>query len=223
MHDATIDQIRFLIGKGHVRSALELLNTLSPCRFTAIYRFDADQLQNLVLYDREQPDAPLMDTIPVEESYCTFVQRSRDAFLVDNALLDSRVAGHPKRPVVQSYFGFPLVGPDDSLFGTLCQFDFDVVDMPADILALMQELARQLDPRHAMAVFAADLDRRIESLALMTDLIVSASPGRTAALDAFEIYAGPLRSQAGALPAAQLAGFIQRLDAMAGRISAATV
>ena len=84
--EETSDQLRFLLAAGKMRHALELLNLLSTCRFTALYRFDQANLQNLVLIDRERADAPLMDTIPTGDSYCAFVQASGATFVVENSL-----------------------------------------------------------------------------------------------------------------------------------------
>lgn len=222
VNGAALEQLRFLTGTGHLREALEYLNALSSCRFTAIYRFDAERLHNLVLYDRESPQAALMDTIPTRESYCTYVEQSRDAFIVVDANGDDRVATHPKRPIVKSYYGFPLLGAGETLFGTLCQFDFDVVALSDEILDLMREFAGFLDPRHALDAFASDLEQRLETLKGMTDLIVSVSDTADAAVAAIEEYAEPLRNDARkGLGQAQADAFKARIDALARQVASA--
>lgn len=216
------EQLRFLLTAGMVRDALVLLNTLSTCRFTALFRFDDADLQNLVLVDRENSTPPLMDTIPVGDSYCAFVQASRTPFFVDNSLLDARLDGHPKQPLVRSYVGIPLKSSQGAVFGTLCHFDFDVADVPQDALVLTEQVATFLDPHLAVDAAAESFERSLEALDAMLDLIFAASADRASSADAFDEYAAPLREDArGKLPSeryaeveGQLAVLKQKLMAM---------
>jgi hypothetical protein len=197
----TSDQLRFLLTAGKIRDALELLNILSTCRFTALYRFDTTSLQNLVLIDREKVDSPLMDTIPVCDSYCAFVQASGTAFVVEDSLADARVTGHPKQPVVRSYIGFPLTDAQGVLFGTLCHFDFEVAAIPEYASTLTEQVAAFLEPNIAFDMLTASFDRSIHALDGMLELILAASTDRESAVDAFDAYAGPIRDDAlGRLP-----------------------
>lgn len=202
--EETSDQLRFLLAAGKVRHALELLNLFSTCRFTALYRFDDANLQNLVLIDRESADAPLMDAIPIGDSYCAFVQASGSTFVVENSLDDARVVGHPKRPVVRSYVGIPLKNAQGAIFGTLCHFDFDMAAVPDEALALTEQVAMFLDPDVASDALAETFDRSIGALDRMLELIVAASADKASAADAFEAYARPIRESArDKLPAAR--------------------
>lgn len=189
-------QLRFLLTAGKVRDALVLLNTLSTYRFTALYRFDAADLHNLVLVDRENSSAPLMETIPVGQSYCEFVLASREAFVLEDSSLDHRVVDHPKRPMVRSYCGVPLRDAQGIVFGTLCHFDFEATDVPQNALALMEEVASYLDPALAVDALAEGFDHRIDVLRGMLELIFVASTDRQSADDAFEEYAAPIRDGA---------------------------
>lgn len=190
------DQLRFLLAAGKLRDALELLNIVSTCRFTALYRFDAANLQNLVLVDRESPDVLLVDSIPICDSYCAFVEASGTAFVVEDSFGDARVVDHPKRPVVRSYVGIPLNNAQGVLFGTLCHFDHDVTAVPEDAIALTRQVAAFLDPDIALDALAETFDRSIHALGGMVELIAVASTDRQSAMDAFEAYAAPIREGA---------------------------
>jgi len=72
----------------------------------------------LILILASFPDAPL------EESYCSIVNETAATFVTQDSLYDARVRAHPKRELVLSYCGIPLVREDGTLFGTLCHFDF---------------------------------------------------------------------------------------------------
>lgn len=194
--DQNSSQLRFLLTAGKVRDALVLLNALSTYRFTALYRFDAADLQNLVLVDRENPSAPLMETIPVGQSYCEFVLASRKAFVLEDSFGDERVAGHSKQPVVRAYCGVPLRDAQGVVFGTLCHFDFEATEVPRHALVLMEEVASYLDPALAADALADGFDDRIDVLRGMLELIFVASTDRQSADDAFEEYAVPIRDGA---------------------------
>lgn len=195
------DQLRYLLAAGKVTAALELLNTVSTCRFTALYRFEDGGLQNLVLVDRDTRDAPLLDTIPIEQSYCTYVQSAHASFVVGDSLRDERVLGHPKQRVIRSYVGVPLKASGGDVFGTLCHFDFDVADVPADAIALTEQVARFMDPDAAIEVSMEQAQRSLDALAGMLPLLFTTSAEPTLADAAFDEYAQPIRdAAAGRLP-----------------------
>lgn len=203
------EQLRFLLSKGRVREALALLNSQTPYRFTALFRFGGTGLDNLVLYDRDNAGAPRLATIPVGDSYCTYVRDLHDAFLVEDSLGDPRVEGHPKRREVRAYCGMPLYGAGGELFGTICHFDFEAVAAPGDALDMLAEVAACLDPRQAEETASGELSVRIEALRSMLALLAEVSPSEHEAVEAFEEYARPIRDGA-----ARLAGTRQaQLDA----------
>lgn len=69
-HQEQLEQLRYLLAHSRVRSALELVNQFSRYRFSAIFRINAGDLDNLIIVDRTSPATPRMDTIPVTDSYC---------------------------------------------------------------------------------------------------------------------------------------------------------
>ena len=126
------------------RAILIYLNGLTDHRFTAMYRFDVEQLHNVYFYDRERPELESCPDIPVMASYCVFVRDSRHSFVTMDALTDERTVGHPKRFEIGSYCGVPLVDENGRLFGTLCHFDTRPLPISGENVALMEEVARVL-------------------------------------------------------------------------------
>jgi GAF domain-containing protein len=133
-----------LIAQGQLRDALRLMNGLTAFRFTALYRFDKDQLSNRVFYDREHPEILSTETIPVEASYCIYVRHNRGPFLVADSLCDERVASHGKRQEVRSYCGVPLVDERGWMHGSLCHFDFEPHPLQETDVLLLEDIARVL-------------------------------------------------------------------------------
>ena len=119
-----VEVFRNVLEEEGIRAALEFINSRSHHRFTSIYRFDGSTLRNLYLYDRANPDFGPFPDAPLVESYCSVVNETAAAFVTHDSLRDARVDGHPKRGVVMSYCGIPLIRGDGTLFGTLCHFDF---------------------------------------------------------------------------------------------------
>lgn len=223
MSGPALHQLQHLVNQGDLRAALETLNSLAGCRFTAFFRFGEDGLRNLVLVDRQDRQAQLLDTVPVHQSYCAFVQQSKDAFVVADSRGDDRLGDHVKRPLVKSYFGYPVKVDGATVFGTVCHFDFDVVAVPEAVLDLTRRFAEGFDTTRAMDELHARLHRRLDSLALMGDAILQAATSRAEVSDAFAEYAMPLLDDAERLldPAAlqayraSVAGLQARLEARA--------
>lgn len=146
-------KLKHLVKGGGVREALKYLNGLTTHRFSAIYRFDDKMLQNLVLFDRENPGMESMPDIPVLASYCVFVRDSARRFCVENSILDERVEGHPKRLEVIAYCGVPLMDRYGKMFGTICHFD--VVPRPTQTrdIELMEEMSKLLERQQQASIF----------------------------------------------------------------------
>ena len=142
-YQTTVMTARHLLQNGGVRLALLYLNSRTPHRFTAIFRFEEGTLRNLHLIDRLDPKVERCPDLPVLESYCLFVRDSGCTFLTEDALHDTRVEGHPKQRVVQSYCGVPLFDGDD-LFGTICHFDYRSIPFSKEDVWVLEEIAPML-------------------------------------------------------------------------------
>ena len=136
--------LRDALTVGGPRAALAYLNSRTPHRFTAMYRFDDKTLRNLVFYDAQNPAQDRTDDIPVLASYCVFVRDNGGAFATGHAAHDDRLGAHPKRSVLQAYCGVPLRDEEGTMFGTICHFDFEPMDMAATEVELMEAVAPML-------------------------------------------------------------------------------
>lgn len=121
---AEIPELHAALQDGDLMAALAYLNSRTPHRFTGIFKFSGDLLENLFLFDREQTGAAVWAPFLPEKSYCSIVEATNSTFVLGNSTTDPRVAEHSARDVVMSYCGVPLHNPDGSLFGSLCHFDY---------------------------------------------------------------------------------------------------
>jgi len=117
------------------------LNGLTEHRYTALYRFDCEQLRNIYIFDREAPEMESCPDIPIMASYCMFVRSTDKSFVTMDSTGDDRLFGHPKRLVVQSYCGVPLIGEDGRAFGTICHFDPQALTISNINVELMEAVA----------------------------------------------------------------------------------
>jgi GAF domain-containing protein len=122
-------------------AAMRWLNDRVPYRFTAIFAFDRDMLRNICLVDKENQSISKCSDQPIMESYCLYVRRSGERFSVEEASLDGRVAGHPKRQSVQCYFGIPLFNSKGKMLGTVCHFDSMPVRVTEEVATALDDLA----------------------------------------------------------------------------------
>ncbi|MEO8435850.1 MAG: GAF domain-containing protein [Pyrinomonadaceae bacterium] len=145
-NDEALLKLKAAFANGGVRGAVAFLNSLTHHRFTSLYRFDGPTLRNITFFDRENPTVDSCEDIPVEASYCVFVRDTSARFTVRDAGRDERVKNHPKRDVVQSYCGVPLLDRNGKMFGSICHFDFKpgpVSDLDVELLEYMARLLQQ--------------------------------------------------------------------------------
>jgi GAF domain-containing protein len=122
-------------------AAMRWLNDRVPYRFTAIFAFDRDMLRNICLIDKQNQNITKCSDQPLTESYCLYVRRSGERFSVEEASLDGRVAGHPKRQSFQCYYGIPLFNSKGKMLGTVCHFDSMPVRVTEEVATALDDLA----------------------------------------------------------------------------------
>lgn len=106
-----------------LREVLARLNARTRYRYTGVYRVAPPVLENVGLFDRENPTLNVSGDIHLlEETYCNIVRETRKPFLIDDSHADARVAEHPARDRIVSYCGIPL-HVDGEIHGVLCHYD----------------------------------------------------------------------------------------------------
>lgn len=121
--------------------AMRWFNDRVPYRFTAIFAFDGDMLRRICLIDKQNHGITKCSDQPITASYCLQVPRSGERFSVEEASLDRRVAGHPKRQNVRCYYGIPLFDSKGKMLGTVCHFDSMPVRVTEEVATALDDLA----------------------------------------------------------------------------------
>jgi PAS domain S-box-containing protein len=127
-----------------LHEALRFLNSRTPHRFTAIYRFDPPTLRNIAAFDFESPDVRKGDDAPMVETYCSIVGQYQNTFTTEDARRDDRLRAHPARNAVIAYCGVLLRDAEGRPFGTLCHFDLVPAEVPIREMPLMEAAATML-------------------------------------------------------------------------------
>jgi GAF domain-containing protein len=136
-----VEKFRAAIQADGLWAAMRFLNDRVPYRFTAIFAFNGDMLRNICLVDKQNADVTHCPDQPIADSYCIYIHRSGERFTVEEAMLDTRVEGHPKRCSYQCYYGIPLLGSNGNLLGTVCHFDSGPVRVTEDVVEGLDDLA----------------------------------------------------------------------------------
>ena len=154
---SVVGKFKMTLQADGLRAAMRWLNDRVPYRFTAIFAFNGDMLRNICLIDKENQNIAHCSDQPITESYCMYIHRSGESFNVEEALLDDRVAVHPKRESVQCYYGIPLFGSEGKILGAVCHFDNMPVRVTEDVATVLDDLASLI----AEAAFSARLPGRV--------------------------------------------------------------
>src|SRR5580698_3110586 len=138
---SVVGKFKMTLQADGLRAAMRWLNDRVPYRYTAIFAFDGEMLRNICLIDKDNSTVTNCADQPIAESYCMYIHRSRERFNVEQALLDARVEGHPKRRSFQCYYGIPLFDAQGKMLGTVCHFDSMPVRVTEEVAEALDDLA----------------------------------------------------------------------------------
>ena len=128
-------------------AGLPFLNARVPHRYTGIYQLDGGVLHNRYLFDKQGQILPeALAAVPLGDSFCQFVLR--DGFFATScSSSDPRLDGHLYQGVVNAYVGLPLRDNHAELYGTLCHFDEQALDLPGQEFEFLHQVCKLL-PRY---------------------------------------------------------------------------
>ena len=129
-----------LLQASGLQAALAFLNSRTPYRCTAVYRYDGHVMTNVLLYDRMDPHASHGIDVAVADAYCAQVAERRQAFEFTDTRLLARSELRPHNPVV-CYCGVVLQDPAGAIWGTLCHYDFQPCQMRRSDIPLLQAVS----------------------------------------------------------------------------------
>jgi len=139
-----------------LRALLQYLNGFTDHRFTGVYRFDAEWVVSVALWDRENPALELGANVKMRESYCWLTGISETAYIIEDATCDARLVGHAARDAVRSYVAVLLRDKHRNPWGTLCHYDFHPRVVNPDTLARLEAirpLVEEMVVREAIGVW----------------------------------------------------------------------
>ena len=146
-HPASISDVtipanfaRLLQEKG-LHGALGALNATTPYRLTGVYRFQAGLVRSVMLFDRKNPALTVGVDVPWDDSYCRLVAEDGRRCRIADSLSDVRLRSHAARETVQAYVAVLLQTPEGTPLGTLCHYDLQAVEPPADIFDALERVA----------------------------------------------------------------------------------
>lgn len=129
-----------LLRESRVPEALSFLNSLTPYRFTAVYRIEGMSISNVHMFDRLAGHGRDETISPVAQTFCLWIQETLSVVQMSESLLDPRAAGHPLQSVIRSYCGGPIRDDSGDLLGSICHFDYEPQDTTPGTLADLDAL-----------------------------------------------------------------------------------
>ena len=142
-------QLSDSLNTGGLEAGLQFLNQRVDHRFTAVYRLQDMVLHHVELVDKvtdDDFDRGGLQSVPLGDSFCQFVLRD-GFFRTSRTTGMEALDGHPYQGVMESYVGLPLMSSPDTMFGTLCHFDFGERPLSDEEFTFLQRVARLL-PRY---------------------------------------------------------------------------
>ena len=136
-----IGKLKNYVEEEGIRPALKYLNSLTGHRFTGLYLFDDPTIKNRHIIDAEDPDVETLPDVPVKATYCSFTRSKGESLSIANSQEDDRVKDHPARDEVLAYCGVPLQDERGNIFGTVCHFDYEPVDISDMNVQLLESIA----------------------------------------------------------------------------------
>jgi hypothetical protein len=143
-----LSEFRTVLESAGLASALAVLNSNVPHRYSAAYRLTGAMLRNQFLFDKQGKISPdFLMVVPFDSSFCQFVFRE-GVFNTADSSLDSRLANHPYQGVVISYTGVPVIDQFGSgeIVGSLCHFDLIRHTLEDDEFEVLQRASRLVTP-----------------------------------------------------------------------------
>ncbi len=136
--DSPYVKIYRILAEQGMLAALRVLNGRAPHRYTGIYKYTPEILQNLYLVDAFSPSVTKGPDVPNENAYCVLLgKNTKVAFgRAEDAPCPIIMAS----PVV-SYCGVLLVRSSGEPFGSLCHYDLARCQEPLSQMPYLEALA----------------------------------------------------------------------------------
>jgi hypothetical protein len=124
-----------------LHAGLAFLNSRTPHRCTAVYKYAGQVMLNVLVFDRMDPENRSGIDVAAEDAYCAQVSRRGKAFEFRDTALLARGEQRPGNPVV-CYCGVVIPDPKGAAWGTLCHYDFKPCEMRKSDIPLLEAVSR---------------------------------------------------------------------------------
>jgi len=131
--------LRHVLHQHGVHAALGYLNRGTTHRYTGVFRFDGQHSRNLALFDRYDVRVRQGKDVPLIEAFCSLVGSQRESLQILDAFADPRA--QQVNTLVVSYCGVVIYDTQGHLYGTLCDYDFDLCQQIPRNLQLLEGAA----------------------------------------------------------------------------------
>ena len=126
-----------LLGRQNLHAAINYLNSRTPHRFTAVYKFEGEVLKNICLVDKFDSKVNKSADALICDSYCSLLTK---ALSID--MLSHIPADYPKlSSMVEAYGGVLIMDEFGNPFGSLCHYDLKRCEVNINDIPLLKKTA----------------------------------------------------------------------------------
>lgn len=136
--DSPFTKLKRVLAEQGIVALLRVLNHRAPHRYTGIYKYTPEILQNLYLVDAFDPAVTKGSDVANEDAYCLMLGTERKVAFgrAEDAPCPVKLAS----PVV-SYCGTLLVRSNGEPFGSLCHYDVARCQQPSTQMPYLEAMA----------------------------------------------------------------------------------
>ncbi|WP_159912506.1 guanylate cyclase [Pantoea sp. 18069] len=143
MNSSILQEYRHLL-EHQGPAGLAFLNARVPHRYTGIFRLHEGSLHNTFLHDKQGEIIPeFLQVVPLLDSFCHLTLRD-GLFTTHDSSTDQRLDGHKYKGVLLSYIGLPLLDNFGELYGTICHFDEQPLELADNEFEIFRMAAKLL-------------------------------------------------------------------------------
>lgn len=126
-----------LMERKNLHAAVTYLNSRTPHRFSAVYKFEGEVLKNICLVDKFDPSIKESENRLISNSYCSLLTSLMSIDMISNIPEENRKLASQ----VEAYGGVLIMDEFGNPYGSLCHYDLKRCEVNTNDIPLLKKVA----------------------------------------------------------------------------------